>query len=96
MEGGAVGVQVNVRGKLGGDKARVFKAKRGFIAHSGNYAETLVERGSVQSMLRPGIVGVEVKIMVQTPKEFEMKTAEEIARQKEEAKTGKAAKEEKP
>jgi len=82
MEAGAVGVHINVKGKLGGDKARVFKAKRGFIAHSGDYAETLVERGSVQSMLRPGIVGVEVKIMLQTPKEFELKVVEAKAGEK--------------
>jgi len=73
MEAGAVGVQVNIKGKLGGEKARTFKAKRGFIAHSGNYAETLVDCGAVQAMLKPGIVGVDVKIMLQTPKEFELK-----------------------
>jgi len=73
MEAGAVGVQINIRGKLGGEKARSFKAKRGFIAHSGNYAETLVEHGSVQAKMKPGVVGILVKIMLQTPKEVEFK-----------------------
>jgi small subunit ribosomal protein S3 len=94
MEAGAVGVQINIKGKLGGEKARTFKAKRGFIAHSGNYAETLVERGSIQAMLKPGIVGVDVKIMLQTPKEFELKeqpATEQAEPSKQEAKAEQGA-----
>ena len=70
MESGATGVQVEVGGKLGGEKARNFKAKKGFIAHSGDYAETLVDKAQAQAMLKTGIVGVQVMIMLEQTKEY--------------------------
>jgi len=70
MEAGATGVQIEIKGKLGGEKARRYKAKKGFIAHSGDYAETLVETAQAQAMRKPGIVGVEVKIMKEQPSEY--------------------------
>jgi small subunit ribosomal protein S3 len=72
MEAGAIGVQIRVAGKLAGkERSRFQKFKAGFIAHSGEYAETLVEKAQAQAMLKPGIVGIEVKIMKKAPKEFE-------------------------
>jgi len=70
IEAGAIGVQIKIGGKLGGEKARFQKFKRGFIAHSGDYAETLVNKGQAQCLLKPGIVGIEVKIMRSAPHEF--------------------------
>lgn len=70
MESGATGVQIKIGGKLGGEKARFQKFKKGFIAHSGDYADTLVERGMAQGMLKPGVVGIQVEIMKEQPKEF--------------------------
>lgn len=70
IEAGAVGAQIKVAGKLAGEKARFQKFKKGLIAHSGDYADTLVSKGSSQAMLKPGIVGVEVKIMMKAPSEF--------------------------
>jgi len=83
MDAGAVGVQINIKGKLGGEKARGFKAKRGFIAHSGNYAETLVEKSAVQAKMKPGVVGIVVKIMLQTPREVVMKEQPKAEEKKE-------------
>ena len=51
---------------------RFQKFKKGFIAHSGNYADILVDKDSAQAMLKPGIAGVEVKIMMKAPKEFSL------------------------
>jgi len=76
MEAKAVGVQIQIGGKLGGEKARFQKFKKGFIAHSGDYSETLVDRGMAQAMLKPGIVGVQVKIMLYQPEEYEVKEKE--------------------
>jgi len=69
LDAGAVGIQIKIGGKLGGEKARFQKFQRGFIAHSGDYAETLVQRGIAQGSIKPGIIGIQVKIMKESPKE---------------------------
>lgn len=71
MEAGAIGVQIEASGKLAGvERSRFQKFKDGFIAHSGDYAEKLVDKGYAQANLKPGIAGVKVKIMLEAPKEF--------------------------
>lgn len=83
LEAGAVGIQIKIGGKLGGEKSRFQKFHRGFVAHSGDYAETLVQRGMAQGRMKPGIIGIQVKIMKESPKEVtflesvEQKPAEE-------------------
>lgn len=71
MEAGAIGVQIEASGKLAGvQRSRFQKFKKGFIAHSGDYAEKLVDRGYAQALLKPGAAGIQVKIMKEAPKEF--------------------------
>jgi small subunit ribosomal protein S3 len=71
MEAGAIGVQIKIGGKLAGkERSRFQKFKKGFVAFSGDYTETLVETGYAQAKIKPGIVGVQVKIMKELPKEF--------------------------
>jgi small subunit ribosomal protein S3 len=71
MEAGAIGVAIRVAGKLAGsERSRFQKFRSGFVAYSGEYAEKLVDKGYAQAMLKPGIVGVQVKIMKESPKEF--------------------------
>jgi len=79
MEAGATGIQIKIGGKVAGsERSRFQKFKRGFVAFSGDYAETLVEKGMIQANTRPGVVGIQVRIMKSSPKEFEFKeTAEE-------------------
>lgn len=78
MEAGAVGIQIELSGKLAGvERSRMTKFKEGFIAHSGEYSERLVDLGYTQAMIKPGIVGVKVKIMKEMPKEIEMVGEEE-------------------
>ena len=82
-EAGAVGVQINVAGKVSGsERSRFQKFRKGFVAHSGDYAETLVEKGYAQATVRPGTIGVQVKIMKKMVKEFEPKV-KEFKREKE-------------
>lgn len=82
-EAGAVGVQINVAGKVSGsERSRFQKFRKGFVAHSGDYAETLVEKGYAQATVRPGTIGVQVKIMKKMIKEFEPKV-KEFKREKE-------------
>lgn len=71
MEAGAIGVQIEAAGKLAGaERSRFQKFRAGFIAHSGDYADRLVDKGYAQAMLKPGVVGIKVKIMKEAPKEF--------------------------
>jgi len=75
MEAGAIGVQIRASGKIAGvERARFQKFREGFIAHSGDFAEKFVDKGYAQANLRPGVGGIQVKIMSEMPAEF---TAEE-------------------
>jgi len=74
MEAGAIGVQIEASGKLAGtQRSRFQKFRKGFIAHSGDYAEKLVDKGYTQATLKPGVAGIQVKIMKEAPKEFIVK-----------------------
>lgn len=78
MEAGAIGIQIRVGGKLSGtQRSRVEKFKEGYITHSGEYSNTLVDKGMTRALLRPGIVGIQVKIMKKSPTEFVFKTGTE-------------------
>jgi len=78
IEEGAVGISIHVGGKLmGAERSRFQKFKKGFVAYSGDYAETLVDKGYAQGNVRPGVIGIQVRIMRESPKEFEMKKESE-------------------
>jgi ribosomal protein S3 len=55
---------------MGKERSRRVKYKDGFIATSGEYARRLVDRAQAQALIKFGIVGVEVRIMKEMPKEF--------------------------
>ncbi len=70
MEAGAVGVHLEIAGKIGGvERSRQQKFKKGFVAHSGEYAERLVDKGYTQAIIKAGIIGIKVRIMKSMPKE---------------------------
>lgn len=73
MESGAVGVQIILAGKLAA-RSRTQKFKEGFVAHSGDYAETLVDKGHTQAILKLGVIGIKVNIMKEMPREVEEKS----------------------
>ena len=77
MEAGAVGVLIRIAGKLGGEKAKFFKFRSGYIKHSGHYAETLVDKGYATALTKPGIIGVQVKILKEMPSELLIRFKEE-------------------
>jgi small subunit ribosomal protein S3 len=88
IEVGAVGIQIKVGGKLAGsERSRFQKFKKGFIAFSGEYADSLVERGYTTATLKPGIVGVQVRIMKDKPKEFVLQESPQTEEKKEVSKT---------
>lgn len=70
VEAGAVGIQIEIAGKIGGvERSREQKFKMGFVAHSGEYAERLVDLGYTQAIIKAGIIGIKVKIMKALPNE---------------------------
>ncbi|MDT7858977.1 MAG: 30S ribosomal protein S3 [Candidatus Aenigmarchaeota archaeon] len=71
MKAGAVGALIVISGKImGKERSRRVKFKDGFIATSGEYAERFVDKAQAQALIKFGIVGVEVRIMKEMPKEF--------------------------
>lgn len=73
-EAGATGIAIKVAGKLAGsERSRFQKFKRGFVAYSGDYAETLVDKGYARANIKPGMIGIQVKIMKSMPKEVNWK-----------------------
>jgi small subunit ribosomal protein S3 len=71
MKNGAIGALIVISGKImGKERSRRVKFKDGFIATSGEYAKRLVDRAQAQALIKFGIVGVEVRIMKEMPKEF--------------------------
>jgi small subunit ribosomal protein S3 len=82
MEAGAIGIQIIAAGKLtGSERSRFQKFKKGFIAYSGDYAEKLVDKSYAQALLKAGIIGVKVKIMIEAPEEFS--TRKKLAEERE-------------
>ena len=71
LKAGAIGISIRVAGKLAGsERSRFQKFKKGFIAHSGDYAEKLVQKGYTRAAMKPGVVGVTIKIMHHAPNEI--------------------------
>jgi len=70
MRAGAVGVQIRVGGKLGGQRGRFQKFKEGHIKHSGYYGDEIVDKGKATATLKLGIVGVQVKILKESPEDL--------------------------
>jgi len=76
MEAGAIGVEIRIAGKLGGERGRFQTFKKGYIKHSGYYADTLVQTGHAVAILKLGMVGVKVKILLQIPEDLSEKSIE--------------------
>lgn len=77
MKAGAIGVEIRVSGKLGGERGRFQKFREGYIKHAGFYADNILDKGMTVANLKLGIVGVQVKIMKTMPK-ISMKRGEEV------------------
>ncbi|MFQ5887630.1 MAG: 30S ribosomal protein S3 [Candidatus Hydrothermarchaeales archaeon] len=63
MEAGARGAEIVVSGKLTGQRSRVAKFVDGYIKHCGEPAELYVEKGMAVATLKPGVIGVQVRII---------------------------------
>jgi len=63
MKAGAIGVEIRIGGKMGGERGRFQKFREGYIKHSGYYADSLVDKGRATAVLKLGVVGIQVKIL---------------------------------
>ena len=75
MDGGAMGVQITVSGKLRGDRSAFEKHTAGILPRSGYHAETIVEEDIAHVKTPMGLIGIRIRI-AQKDKvvpEFEMK-----------------------
>ncbi|CAF1514568.1 unnamed protein product [Rotaria magnacalcarata] len=70
MESGAQGCEIIVSGKLRGQRAKAMKFIDGLMIHSGNPVNDYVQYAVRHVLLRQGVLGIKVKIMLpHDPKE---------------------------
>jgi small subunit ribosomal protein S3 len=63
MRAGAVGCEIIVKGKLSSRRARYQKFKQGTIAKTGEPASLFVHEADDRAILKPGVIGIKVRIM---------------------------------
>jgi len=68
MRAGAIGCEIIVKGKLSSRRARYQKFKQGIIAKTGEPADIFVDHANDQAVLKPGVIGITVRIMGPTAK----------------------------
>lgn len=75
MDGGAMGVQITVSGKLRGDRSAFEKHTAGILPRSGHHAEMIVDEDIAHVQTPMGLIGIRIRIALKervTP-EFEIK-----------------------
>jgi len=68
MRAGAIGCEIVVKGKLSSRRARYQKFKQGTIAKTGEPADIFVDHANDRAVLKPGVIGITVRIMGPTAK----------------------------
>ncbi len=63
MEAGALGAEIVISGKLRTDRARYEKFRVGYMPKSGEPARKYMRKSEISVQLKPGILGVKVRIM---------------------------------
>ncbi len=62
MDGGAMGVQITVSGKLRGDRSAFEKHTAGILPRSGHHAEMIVEEDIAHVQTAMGLIGIRIRI----------------------------------
>jgi len=86
MDAGAKGCQVVIAGKLTGARHRTEKFIEGHIKFCGETAKQVMDVGYATAKLKPGVLGVKVRIMrpdSKLPDEITLKVAQEKAKEAE-------------
>ncbi len=71
IEAGAVGIAIRLAGKIGGEMGRIEKYSAGYLRFAGDPAETDVSTAYANTTVKLGKIGVQVRILVNPPKELE-------------------------
>ncbi len=85
-ETGVIGAQIEVSGKLSGNRGRTEKFSFGYVKRCGDTADEQVDRGYRLARTKPGAIGVKVRIMDSMPEFMHQDTdlAERIRHESEE------------
>lgn len=75
MEGGAMGVQITISGKLRGDRSAFEKHTQGILPRAGHHAEIIVDEDIAHVKTAMGLIGIRIRIAKKEKlvPEFEMK-----------------------
>jgi len=75
MEGGAMGVQITISGKLRGDRSAFEKHTQGILPRAGHHAEMIVDEDIAHVKTAMGLIGIRIRIARKEKliPEFEMK-----------------------
>jgi len=98
IEAGAVGCQVKIGGKVPSTRARFWKFYAGYLPKCGDVAVKHVKKGFKSILMKPGIVGITVKLLppgIQMPDQVYMKAVKPVAQEVKVEETKEAPKEEK-
>ena len=94
MEGGAMGVQITISGKLRGDRSAFEKHTQGILPRAGHHAEVVVDEDIAHVGTAMGRIGIRIRIAKKEKMvpEFELKSekTEKPKKQKQQAKTEEA------
>jgi small subunit ribosomal protein S3e len=64
MENNAKGCELRISGKVRGQRAKVMKFRDGYMIKSGNPTRHYIDQASTNALLRAGIIGIKVAIML--------------------------------
>jgi len=80
MEAGALGAEIIISGKLTSERARYEKYRAGKIYRTGEQASIMVERAVAHALLKPGVYGIQVRIVkpMRPLDQIEIKTPETL------------------
>src|SRR3989338_5817332 len=63
LSSGAVGIEIRLAGKLPGARAKRWRVAGGYLRKCGDAAVTFVNKSIFSAQLKPGVIGIQVKIM---------------------------------
>ncbi len=78
MEGGAMGVQITISGKLRGDRSAFEKHTAGVLPRAGHHAQVIVDEDIAHVTTKMGLIGIRIRIAIKEKliPEFELKKIE--------------------
>jgi len=80
MQGGAMGVQITISGKLRGDRSAFEKHTAGILPRAGHHAKVIVSEDIAHVRTPMGLIGIRIRIAKKDKlvPEFELKTQDKI------------------